>query len=108
MIDMEELVERLIVKNAELMSLREDFASVKALLKIESEANNRANDELTRAKDLVRRMVAGLDDIMCDEFAAILDEYDAMIGKPKTLSETITSAAVTLGECQAEWMADPD
>jgi len=23
-------------------------------------------------------------------------------------SETVTSAAVTLGECQAEWMADPD
>jgi predicted Ser/Thr protein kinase len=88
MIDMEELVERLIVKNAELMSLREDFASVKALLKIESEANNRANDELTRAKDLVRRMAdelgsartgycsPGIDDL--------LDEAEAMTkeGKP--------------------------
>jgi hypothetical protein len=32
----------------------------------------------------------------------LLAEADAMIGKPKTLSETITSAAVTLGEAQVE------
>jgi hypothetical protein len=46
--------------------------------------------------------------VLLDRLKTLKDAYDAMIGKPKTLSETITSAAVTLGECQAEWMADPD
>jgi len=79
-------------------------------------------EELTQAKDLIARMAkhlkaercnwscivyANKPRVSCDgcKTHKMLAEAEAMTAES---SETVTSAAVTIGECQAEWMADPD
>jgi hypothetical protein len=100
----------------QMLAMHTDLECEKTRSAVYFSAGQALEKQLVEARDLVRRMAAKLnewevewvtsrgeqtDDIDADS-AALLAEADAMIGKPKTLSETITSAAVTLGEAQVE------
>jgi len=75
-------------------------------------------DEMHDARDLIRR----LDDYLTDVYNRVEHQLPYRLDHairlaqievedmniPPTIAETVTSAAVTIGECQAEWMADPD
>jgi len=93
------------------LAMHTDIDELRVALKV-------ADINLRNAKDLIKRLTAWAiedinievwDDVVTSEelrkITEMLAEAEAMTAES---SETVTSAAVTLGECQAEWMADPD
>jgi chromosome segregation ATPase len=98
MIDMEEMVESLINKSYEIMTLREDLESVKVLLKIESDANNRANDEIAKRDDSVGKLMRQIDGVCCEladkmtEVVELNERVDAFVDLVKRMADELGSA----------------